>query len=156
MDPSTPPESLRLELLPSDKPGRVRLTVVSDPKDVVESAFEFTTTGPHNEQLLQRLEDGSGTLDELKELGSQLWAALLNGDVGKKFEDVRAARKGAPLILRLRIPARLDTLPWEALHDEKTSTGCLALSKDVILVREAPVYGARETRASATRCGWLP
>jgi hypothetical protein len=89
--------------------------------------------------VLRRIEHDDCNPDDLKDVGSQLWAALLSGPVGERFRSIRLAADDGEAVLqfRLALPPALQALPWEALYDE-WSPGFLASRLHYGIVREPP------------------
>ncbi|HMB79073.1 MAG TPA: CHAT domain-containing protein, partial [Vicinamibacterales bacterium] len=133
-----PARSLRVDIATRDKQAIVRL--LDGDTELAVAPFDFTLTGPHNEQVLQKIAGGKCDLDELKDVGSQLWGMLFAGDVARAFDTIIAsAGDVSQTIVRLGLTPRLQALPWETLHDEKdVNVGFLSISKQMTLVRDTP------------------
>jgi len=89
--------------------------------------------------VFRRIEQDQCDADDLKDVGSQLWAGLLGGAVGARFRALREAADDAETVFqfRLELPPALQPLPWEALYDE-WSPGFLASRLHYGIVREPP------------------
>ncbi|MFO0763020.1 MAG: CHAT domain-containing protein [Byssovorax sp.] len=75
-----------------------------------------------SQSALGQIARGNCELDQLKDIGAQLWQSLLAGPIGPAVEALRAAQidEGALLSIRLSLPPEsgpIDELPWEALFD---------------------------------------
>lgn len=91
--------------------------------------FGFDFTDRHLGATLQRIELGSCPLDDLKEVGVNLWEGLMAGEVGALFAALRQEGSGDRFDFRLSLQdPRLEVLPWEALYydDHEGGFGFLA------------------------------
>ncbi|HXO29556.1 MAG TPA: CHAT domain-containing protein, partial [Thermoanaerobaculia bacterium] len=69
---------------------------------------------------LQLIRDNTCTVDDIQNLGSELWTKLLGGQLEEQFDRARRecrAREGGILRIRLALPPELEDVPWEALWD---------------------------------------
>jgi CHAT domain/SIR2-like domain len=99
---------------------RVRLTVGNAAP--VEDDFEQALlTTPRLQQVIAQIELGRCKLDDLRDVGTHLWDALLPRPLYDTFESARAAARaaGEQVSIRLSLPPHVEPLPWEALYDEK-------------------------------------
>ncbi len=108
--------TLDVELFDTPAGARARLTM--EGQAPLEHPFSLSTTGS-TASLLRALELGRCQRDDLSELGTQLFAALM-GDSGTTLlegalADSRAT--GPALRIRLDLTAQGARLPWEALYD---------------------------------------
>lgn len=82
------------------------------------------------------IEAGGCTKDIVAEMGCLLWSALMAGDVGKLFEDLRGENgPETRFCLYLRIEdylgsEKLERMPWEALYEENTDGGAKFLARN--------------------------
>ena len=77
------------------------------------------------------------TLDDIQDVGSELWTKLQSGDLGPVISEARDAcleREGV-LEVRLKLPPSLEGLPWEGLYDFDSFESELATSQTTALVR---------------------
>ncbi|HEX6899116.1 MAG TPA: CHAT domain-containing protein [Thermoanaerobaculia bacterium] len=94
---------------------------------------------------LERIEQGACPLDDLKEVGVNLWEGLMAGDVGALFSDLQQEARGDSYVLRLSLQdPRLEVLPWEALYydDYEGGFGFLSCHPRYTIAR-APVARLR-------------
>src|SRR5262249_51541077 len=95
----------------------------------VEEVFSYNFANRRLSRVLEGIENNHCSLDDLKEIGVNLWAGLMAGKVGERFEAIRreieeqtqteADFGGARFQLRLGLPPELEGLPWEALYQER-------------------------------------
>jgi hypothetical protein len=71
--------------------------------------------------VIENIEQGRCTPEDLQDVGTHLWDALLVEEVGVAFNRTReeARQAGDHLAIVLRLPPALELLPWEALYDER-------------------------------------
>ena len=103
--------------------------------------------GSRLSRTIERVHDNKADKDDLADVGSQLWAGLLAGDVNDRF---RAYLEELPehdrrfLQLRLDLPPILRPLPWETLYDDRLRF--LASRRDHAIVRELSDAGPGPSR----------
>jgi hypothetical protein len=104
-----------------------------------EASFGFELEeGSRTAQVIDRISTGDCTLDDLRDVGSQLFTGVFSGDVATIFDACRSgATPESPLIIRLSLPVELQQLPWESLYDEKKDTFLVSRPKFCV-VREPP------------------
>ena len=92
-------------------------------------------------RVLERIENNHCTLDDLREIGINLWAGLMMGEVGTRFEALYKEIKegiadvqGIRLQFCLTLPRELEFLPWEALYTEQ-DFGFVASHPDHCILR---------------------
>jgi len=94
--------------------------------------------GSRTSQVIEKISVGECSLDDLRDVGSQLFAGLFSGTVAKILEDESVkATPESPLIIRLSLPVDLQQLPWEALYDERKD-GFLVSKPKYCIVRQPP------------------
>lgn len=116
----------------------VRLEVAGS--EPVEGKFDFDLAPDSRmTEVIQRIELNECVLDDLKDVGSNLWHAILPDAVCRLFVQIRdqASPKSQRFLFRLRVPKKLEGLPWETLHDER-QVGFLAGHERYCVVREPP------------------
>jgi hypothetical protein len=86
-------------------------------------------------EALEKIEDGSCQRDDLAYVGSQLWSGMVHGQAEALFEEIRSKSRADFIHIRLRLPRRLEDLPWEALYE--TSVTFLSSSERFSIIREA-------------------
>ena len=108
--------------------------------EVAESPLHLDF-GPSSRLMREkaRIESNYAQLDHLRDIGSQLWAALVSGPVGELFERVgsRLREANQHYHLRLSLPTELDPLPWETFYDEKRR-GFLVNDPALSVIRNPP------------------
>lgn len=89
--------------------------------------------------VVHNIDDGDCSQEDLRDVGSQLWAGLHVGEVATKYDDARerAEQQDCAIHIRLDLPDRLQRLPWESLYDERRS-GFLATDRRVCILRDIP------------------
>jgi hypothetical protein len=128
--------AFRLRALENAESGfTVELT---DPgHDPVEVLFACDPWGEKKtREAIDQIEKGDCLRDDLAYVGSQLWSAMVHGAVQAQFEQARKADAAPFFHIRLRLPRRLDDLPWEALYD--TQEGFLGTSQRFCVIRDVP------------------
>jgi hypothetical protein len=150
-----PIRTLRLSLVPDRDSFAVNLQ--TDAGESARAAFQFDFDPLSRIGAVIANLATDARYDDLRDVGTQLLAGLLDGDVGTLFRRVRddmdaeaiaadAARDPAApaveteprqLVIRLSLPPALQRLPWECLHDEQT-TGFLLNQLRYSLVRDTP------------------
>ncbi len=95
----------------------------------VEEDFSFDFANKRLSRVLEGIENNHCSLDDLKEIGVNLWTGLMTGKVGEHFETIRqeieeqtqagADFEGVRFQFRLGLPPELEGLPWEALYQER-------------------------------------
>ena len=85
-------------------------------------------------EALDKIEKGECTRDDIAFVGGQLWNGMVHSSVQERFDDIRSTTP-AFLHVRLRLPRRLDDLPWEALYDARegflSTAGRFCIIRDV-------------------------
>jgi hypothetical protein len=97
---------------------QVSLSVDGRPK--VEAALDLGWRYTRSAQsALRQIEHGTCELDQLKDIGAQLWESLLPEGIRESVEKLRMEQVDgdARLTVRLDLPPELEGLPWEALFD---------------------------------------
>ena len=104
-----------------------------------EAPFDFELEqNSRTAQVMEKITAGDCGLDDLRDVGSQLFTALFSGEVATILDACRSkATSVSPLIIRLSLPAELQQLPWEAIYDEMKDTFLVSRTKFCI-VREPP------------------
>lgn len=109
-----PAKPLSIELHDAPSGPRVRLSL--EGHEPVEQAFTLgsasLTTTP-----LKAIEAGRATLDDLCEIGTQLWSAIFGDAGGALLDAARADAATEPVRLVLEVDPRHARLPWESLYD---------------------------------------
>ncbi len=130
-----------IEISPATADGRYPVAVLNSPSGQARAAMAFPWQPAELEARLARLEDavlgGSTAEGDAQAFGSQLFDALLAGEVRTVYDRSRQAVDGSGegLRLRLRINApELATAPWEFLYDPRAGE-FLALSRLTPIVR---------------------
>lgn len=129
-----------LEISPAAADGRYPVAVLNSPSGQARAAMSFPWTPAELEARLVTLEDA--VLDgaapvQMQTFGSQLFDALLAGEVRTVYDRSRqaVADSGEGLRLKLRLNAPdLATVPWEFLYDPRAGE-FLALSRLSPIVR---------------------
>jgi len=92
----------------------------------VEADFSYDFENKRLTRVLEGLENNHCSLDDLKEIGSNLWTGLMAGRIDEHFAMIRQeiAEAGvgveeAHFQFRLGLPPELEGLPWEALYQER-------------------------------------
>lgn len=95
-------------------------------RDPIERPFAFDLAPTSRTRgVIARIEQGICSRPDLQDVGSQLWNALRPPGIQEAFAELEAqADEARPLEVWLDIPpeAEVERLPWEALHDETTSS----------------------------------
>jgi hypothetical protein len=141
--------TFRFELVSRDGGFGVRLE--SEGFEPAEGPLEIDLLGDSRlAKVTARIDQNYGEMDHLADVGSQLWASLLTGPVGVRFEEICAATRDRAELYRIRLalPAEVEQLPWEALYDEK-SRSFLAGHPKYCILRDPP--GAIEPPAPKER-----
>lgn len=139
----------------------------SDEMPIEESfVFERRRDGRIAE-VVARIEGDRCDEDDLRDVGSLLWSALVCGGIETRFEELRDAAERAGLVqFQLDLPARkrgstavelllhLDELPWEALYDEQR-TNFLSGSPNYCITRSPPERIRPPMRAAVDDRGLL-
>ena len=114
---------------------RLRLSVDGGTPCEEDFAFDLDPSLRTHSEVLPKIEGPDCHLDDLRDIGGQLWDALDHGAVGEEFRRARGLlRPGKALHLRLRLPPELESLPWEALHEPRI--GFLSCEERVSVVRD--------------------
>jgi hypothetical protein len=115
-----------------------------DPSWEVGEDLAFDFRNQRLTRVLERIERDQCTLDDLREIGVNLWAGLMTGKVGERFEALRkeiepeaGGREQVRFQLRLTLPPELEALPWESLYHEK-DFGFIACHPDHCVLRSPP------------------
>lgn len=131
--------------------GLYRVELSIDGTGAVTGTFEFDLRPDSRAgRVLRAVEQGRAHLEDLKDIGSQLWGGLLNGEVGRALARWRVAAAGQePFVqFRLDLPPELESLPWEALYDEQQG-GFLSSRPRVCVLREPSARLLRPKVAAA-------
>lgn len=129
-----------LEISPAAADGRYPVAVLSSPSGQARASMSFPWTADDMDGRLAALEDavlGGAAGEEAQLFGSQLFDALLSGEVRTVYDRSRqaAASSGEGLRIRLRVNASdLAAAPWEFLYDARAGE-FLALSRLTPIVR---------------------
>ncbi len=130
--------SLRFEL--SEREGSYFVRLESDGFEPAEEALELDLSPVSRlAKVNARILRNEADLDALRDVGSQLWAGLLTGEVLERFEEICAATEERTSLyyLRLALPTRLRPLPWETCYDE-SRFGFLASHRRFCIVHQPP------------------
>lgn len=114
----------RFELVHGDTGFRVRFASGDAPPIERPFGFELPPSA-RARSVIARIEEGICTRPDLQDMGSQLWNALRPPGIREAFDALeQQADESRPLHVWLDIPpdAEVERLPWEALHDELTSS----------------------------------
>ena len=132
-----------IEIGPPAADGRYPVAVLNSPSGQARAAMDFPWDASGLETRLAALEDavlGGGGIaagQNTQTFGSQLFDALLTGEVRTVYDRSRqaVASSGEGLRIRLRVNApELATVPWEFLYDPRAGE-FLALSRLTPIVR---------------------
>ncbi len=102
----------------------VRCKLAEQPPIERPFAFDLAPTS-RARGVIARIEQGVCTRPDLQDVGSQLWNALRPPGIREALAALeQQATEDRPLHVWLDIPpeAEIELLPWEALHDELTSS----------------------------------
>ncbi len=124
LEPQARELACRFELVRTDTGYQVRLLMEGFPPIERPFGFELSPTS-RARSVISRIEQGICSRPDLQDVGSQLWNALRPPGIREAFEALeRQADEAHPLFVWLDIPpeAEVEHLPWEALHDEMTSS----------------------------------
>jgi CHAT domain/SIR2-like domain/TIR domain len=72
-------------------------------------------------EALERIEDGTCQRDDLAYVGAQLWSGMVHSEAETIFDQVRSSSRSEFFHIRLKLPRRLEELPWEALYESTVS-----------------------------------
>jgi CHAT domain/SIR2-like domain len=121
------------------KEGELRTRLAIDAGEAVEERFDFDLQpAGRTSEVLHLIDAGACALDDLRDVGSQLWAALVPGEIGRRVAALREDKPGqrTRLCFRLDLPPSLTRLPWEALYD--LDTGFISTLPGHAIVRHPP------------------
>jgi hypothetical protein len=142
-----------------DQRGVFVVHMVDSAWDVGED-FAFDLQNRRLSRVLEKIEHNQCTLDDLREIGVNLWAGLMAGKVGEHFEALRKEIEPQPgdpgpirLQFRLTLPPELEALPWESLYYEK-DFGFVACHPDHCVLR-APQANIKVPTLPSPRGGKL-
>lgn len=142
-----PAKVLTIELRDTATGPLVRLSL--DGHESIEHPFTLGTSTLTTTPL-KAIEAGRATLDDLSEIGTQLWSAVF-GDRGETLLEAARSEAGSePLRLALDMTPRFARLPWEALYD---LSGAGFLLKDDRASLERTVPSRRPVSAAAPLSG---
>lgn len=111
----------RLDLDPDSGLFQVHLT--ADGREA-RADFALDFADRHLSNTLERIEAGNCPLDDLKEVGVNLWEGLMRGEVGELFDNLRREKTGNRYVFRLSLQhPQLELLPWEALYHDNYEEG---------------------------------
>ncbi|MES1245897.1 MAG: CHAT domain-containing protein [Acidobacteriota bacterium] len=99
--------------------------------------FAYQLANPRLRRVQENIEQNVCRLDELRDIGTNLWAGLMAGQVGELFETVRQGNRGVRFQFRLNLPAELEPLPWESLYHER-DFGFVSSHRDHVILRLPP------------------
>jgi hypothetical protein len=115
--------------LRKDEARGVFVVQLVDRTSKVEDDFSYDFANKRLSRVLDGIENNHCSLDDLKEIGINLWTGLMAGKVGERFETIRqeiegqiqsgADFGGVRFQFRLSLPPELEVLPWEALYHER-------------------------------------
>jgi hypothetical protein len=110
--------------------------VVRSPAGEARGSFCLPFTPQELAKAWQKLEDDEADEDWMQDLGTRLFTALFQGQVGSRFRSSQGmVAQGKGLRLRLRIRAgELIALPWELVYDPERRE-FLSLSRRAPVVR---------------------
>ncbi|HVT15177.1 MAG TPA: TIR domain-containing protein [Thermoanaerobaculia bacterium] len=112
---------LRFTLRAAAKGGwDVELQVDGGAPTCARFEVDLASAGGQTARDLQLIRDNACTVDDIQNLGSELWTKLLGGKIEEQFDSARRecrARDDGVLKIRLALPAELEDLPWEAVWD---------------------------------------
>ena len=147
-----PTPSLIVKL--TDETGSYRIQASLEGTESVSAPFDFESLdASRTAEVIGRIAAGDCGLDDLRDVGSQLFEALFSGEAGQLLEQGRAeASSESQLVIRLSLPSGLQLLPWEAVYDEKKDN-FLASNPKYCLLREPPdgVPAVSEGRENLSR-----
>lgn len=128
--------SLRFTVHESAEGARVELCVGDG--EPMTAPFELDLAGSQVGREVDSIAAGECTIDDIQDVGSELWTKLQGGDLGSAVADAKDACLEAEgvLELRLRLPPSLEGLPWEGLYDFDSLESELATSAATAVVRE--------------------
>ncbi len=113
----------------AEQDGGHRVTLSADGFEPVSSELEIDL-GPTSRvcEVIAQIE-GCPRRDDLMDVGSQLWAGLLSGDVEARFDEISDAEGADKPLFHIRLELaspRLARLPWETFYDESSRSflGC--------------------------------
>lgn len=125
------------KLLRAETTYRVHLTV--DDQPAMEGPFHVELSeGSRLGAVIDRIENDTCTRDDLRDLGSELWAGLIAEDRGRAVAEAIAV-SDTLLQIRLSLPPELEEVPWECLYD---GTKFLAAEPGWSVVRDPPLERA--------------
>ena len=126
---TVPPASHRLLFRLVDVGGALEVRITVDDEPTLAAPFDDEwRVEPDLAEILVKIESGVATLEDLKTIGSRLWASLSAEDCGgplrQRIRDIRARQRseGLRVSIGLELPPGLDALPWESLYDLRGST----------------------------------
>ncbi|HEX9641243.1 MAG TPA: CHAT domain-containing protein, partial [Candidatus Krumholzibacteria bacterium] len=111
-----------------------------------EADFDFDlSSGARTEHVLRRIRMDQCSVDDLKDIGIQLWSGLETGYGRDAFAELLAGLgETENLQIRLSLPDDLEHLPWESLYDREF--GFLAAHPRISLLREVDTRLSRVPR----------
>jgi hypothetical protein len=129
---------LRFRLWPSDtSPSGYDVELTIQDRDPVVVPFACDPHGEKQTQAaLEKIDGGECLRDDLCYVGAQLWSGLVHGPVQALVDRAREGDPPALLHVRLRLPKKLENLPWEALHSSRD--GFLGTAERFSLIRDVP------------------
>ena len=117
-----------------DRDGRTKLEIAEGGS--ATGQFDFN---PENriQGVIRDIEEGSCDIENLKDVGVQLYSGLFSPDLARAFDQARdqLLARNQRVSLRLLIPPDLWSLPWESLYDEGANA-FLAANPNYSLVRD--------------------
>lgn len=108
-----------------------------------EARAPLDFTDPRLQLSREAIEENNCSKEVLREVGSQLWSALMAGEVGELFETLRQENgRDVRYAFRLRLEdpggsEEVELMPWEALYEENPRGGAkfLANHPGFVIVR---------------------
>ena len=112
-----------------------------------QTLFDFDlSSGARTEDVLRSIRVDQCSVDDLKDIGIQLWSGLAGSSARHDFGELIAGLGNAEnLHVRLSLPDELEHLPWESLYDREF--GFLAAHPKLSLVRDVDTKLRRELAA---------
>jgi len=110
-----------------------------DPTFSAEGLFEANLGSDRLSRVLGRIQGNQAKQEELRDVGSQLWAGLQSSAVARAMGQVRARWNAEKPFyqIRLSLPPELTTLPWETMYDER-DVGFFAEATDYCVLHDPP------------------
>ena len=104
-----------------------------------QADFAYDTGSKRLQGIVEGLEQNNCKLEQLRDIGVNLWSGLMSGAVGELVESIRGAEPEARFQLRLTLPPELEHLPWESLYFERDfDFGFVSSQSDHVVLRDPP------------------